>query len=82
MPWYIVTLLGVGIATDAFFASGALPQLIFLVASFSLTQVLVPLLATESEDRFGLDAWSLFLGISAVFCVMSVILFVTAAFWV
>ncbi|HEX3227865.1 MAG TPA: hypothetical protein VHQ95_02805, partial [Pyrinomonadaceae bacterium] len=43
MPWYVVTRLGVGIETDAFFASGALPQLIFLVASFSLTQVLVPL---------------------------------------
>ena len=48
MPWYIVTRLGVGFATDAFFASGALPQLIFLVASFSLTQVLVPLL--EQHD--------------------------------
>jgi putative peptidoglycan lipid II flippase len=82
MPWYIVTRLGVGIATDAFFASGALPQLIFLVASFSLTQVLVPLLATESEDHFRRDAWSLFLGISAIFCVVSAILFVTATFWV
>ena len=48
MPWYVVTRLGVGVETDAFFASGALPQLIFLVASFSLTQVLVPLLAPLS----------------------------------
>src|ERR1043166_5122610 len=82
MPWYIVTRLGVGIETDAFFASAALPQLIFLVASFSLTQVLVPLLATESEDNFRRDAWSLFLGISAIFCVIAAILFVTAASWV
>src|SRR5438045_8741398 len=82
MPWYIVTRLGVGIATDAFFASGALPQLIFMVASFSLTQVLVPLLATESEDNFRRDAWSLFIGISAIFCVIAAILFVTATFWV
>lgn len=82
MPWFIVTRLGVGIATDAFFASGALPQLIFLVASFSLTQVLVPLLATESEENFRRDAWSLFLGISGIFTVAAAILFVTASFWV
>jgi len=82
MPWYIVTRLGIGIATDAFFASGALPQLIFLVASFSLTQVLVPLLATESEDNFRRDAWSLFLGISAIFCIIAAVLFVTTSYWV
>ena len=82
MPWYIVTRLGVGSETDAFFASGALPQLVYLVASFSLTQVLVPLLATESGDNFRRDAWTLFLGINGIFCVLAVILFVTAALWV
>lgn len=82
MPWYIVTRLGVGIETDAFFAAAALPQLVFLVASFSLSQVLVPLLATESEDNFRRDAWSLFLGIGAIFCVIAAILFVTAPAWV
>ena len=82
MPWYIVTRLGVGIQTDAFFASGALPQLIFLVASFSLTQTLVPLLATESEHNFRRDAWTLFLGVNGVFCVMALVLFVSAPLWV
>jgi len=82
MPWYVVTRLGVGIETDAFFASGALPQLIFLVASFSLTQVLVPLLATEAEKTFQRDAWAFFLGVSAFFSVLAVVLFVTAKFWV
>src|SRR5438105_1207122 len=82
MPWYIVTRLGVGIETDAFFASGALPQLIFLVASFSLSQVLVPLLATESEHNFRRDAWGFFLAIGALFCLIAVILFVSASYWV
>jgi putative peptidoglycan lipid II flippase len=82
MPWYIVTRLGVGIQTDAFFASGALPQLIFLVASFSISQTLVPLLATESEETFRRDAWALFLGISGIFSVLAAILFVTASLWV
>jgi putative peptidoglycan lipid II flippase len=82
MPWYVVTRLGVGIETDAFFASGALPQIIFLVASFSLTQVLVPLLATEDEKTFQRDAWGFFLGVSAFFSVVAVVLFVTAGYWV
>ena len=82
MPWYIVTRLGVGIETDAFFASGALPQLIFLVASFSLTQVLVPLLATEDERNFQRDAWGFFLGVSGFFCLTAAILFLTADYWV
>jgi putative peptidoglycan lipid II flippase len=82
MPWYIVTRLGVGIETDAFFASAALPQLVFLVASFSLTQVLVPLLATESDNNFRRDAWTLFVGVSGIFCVIALVLFVAARYWV
>src|SRR5207253_9927 len=82
MPWYIVTRLGVGIQTDAFFASGALPQLIFLVASLSLTQVLVPLLATEDEKTFRRDAWGFFLGVTGFFSLLAVVLFVLAGYWV
>ena len=82
MPWYIVTRFGVGTETDAFFASAALPQLVFLVASFSLTQVIVPLLATESDDNFRRDAWTLFVGVSGIFCVIALILFVVARYWV
>jgi len=82
MPWYVVTQLGVGIQTDAFFASGALPQLIFLVASFSLTQVLVPLLATEDEETFQRDAWGFFLSVTGVFTLLAAVLFVLAGYWV
>jgi putative peptidoglycan lipid II flippase len=82
MPWYIVTRLGIGPETDAFFASGALPQLIFLVSSFSLTQVLVPLLATEDEKTFRRDSWAFFLGVSAFFVLLALILFATMGFWV
>jgi peptidoglycan biosynthesis protein MviN/MurJ (putative lipid II flippase) len=82
MPWYVVTHLGVGIETDAFFASGALPQLIFLVASFSLTQVLVPLLATEDEKTFRRDAWGFFLGVTGFFSLLAAVLFGFAGYWV
>src|SRR5262249_49168894 len=82
MPWYVVTRLGIGLETDAFFASGALPQLIFLVTSVSLTQVLVPLLATQDERTFRRDSWSFFLGVSGVFVILAVVLFATTHFWV
>lgn len=82
MPWYVVTHLGVGFQTDAFFASGALPQLIFLVASFSLTQVLVPLLATEDEETFRRDAWGFFLGVTGLFTLLAAVLFALAGLWV
>jgi putative peptidoglycan lipid II flippase len=82
MPWYVVTQLGVGIPTDAFFASGALPQLIFLVASFSLTQVLVPLLATEDEKTFQRDAWGFFLAVTGAVTLLGVVLFGLANYWV
>jgi putative peptidoglycan lipid II flippase len=82
MPWYVVTRMGVGVQTDAFFASGALSQLIFLVVSVSLIQVIVPLLATEDEETFQRDAWGLFLAILGVFVLLAAGLFVTAPYWV
>jgi putative peptidoglycan lipid II flippase len=66
IQWYVITELGVGIETDALFAGMALPQLILIVVSLSLTHVLVPLLATEDEETFRRDAWGFFLGISAL----------------
>jgi putative peptidoglycan lipid II flippase len=82
IPWYVVTRLGVGIETDSYFASGALPQLIFLVVSFSLAQVLVPLLATEDEATFRRDAWAFFISVSALFSLLALLLYVTAGYWV
>ncbi len=82
IPWYVVTHLGVGIETDAFFASGALPQLIFVLVSFSVGHVLIPLLATEDEETFRRDAWGFFLGVSAIFSLLAVGLFLTAGYWV
>jgi peptidoglycan biosynthesis protein MviN/MurJ (putative lipid II flippase) len=82
MPWYVITRFGVGIETDAFFASGALPQIAFLVVSSSLAHVLVPLLATEDDKTFHRDAWGFFLGITAIFSLLALGLFMTAGFWV
>ena len=82
MPWYVVTRLGVGIETDSLFASGALPQLVFLVVSFSLMQVLVPLLATQDEAGFHRDAWGFFLAVTVLSSLLAIALGVTAPYWV
>lgn len=81
-PWYIVTRLGIGIESDSFFASGALPQLVFWVVSFSLLPVLVPVLATGEESTFRRDAWGFFVGVSAFFTLLCLLLFITANQWV
>lgn len=80
--WYVITQLGVGIETDALFAGMAVPQLILMVVSTSLTHVLVPLLATEDELTFARNAWGFFLGISGIFTALAVVLFISATFWV
>ena len=80
--WYVITQLGVGLETDALFAGMAVPQLILLVVSGSLTHVLVPLLATEDSATFRQNAWGFFLGISGIFTVLAILLYVTAAYWV
>ena len=41
--WYVLTQLGPGMETDAFFAGMTLPQLVLAVISGSLMHVLVPL---------------------------------------
>lgn len=81
-PWYVATHLGVGIETDSFFASGALPQLVFLVVSFSLTQVLVPILSPEDDKTFRRDAWGFFLAITGFFTLLAILLWLTAGLWV
>lgn len=82
VPWYIVTRLGVGVETDAFFASSALPQLVFLLVSGLLAYILVPLLATEEEEAFQRDAWSFFLGVTLFFSLLAVALLATVQLWV
>src|SRR6185312_13741443 len=80
--WYVITQLGVGIETDALFAGLAIPQLILTVVSTSLTHVLVPLLATEAAGEFRRNSWGFFLGISGVFTIIALVLYLTAGLWV
>lgn len=81
MPWYVVTRLGVGVETDAFFASGILPQLGFYVVGTALLQVLVPLLVPKDQVTLHRDAWALLLIFAGLFGLIGLILFATASYW-
>ncbi|HEV2707312.1 MAG TPA: lipid II flippase MurJ [Pyrinomonadaceae bacterium] len=80
--WYIVTRTGINFETDAFFASGALPQLTFLFLSTTLLPVLVPLLATRNAQRLREDAWVFFLLVTTLFGLVGLLLYVSCSVWV
>jgi peptidoglycan biosynthesis protein MviN/MurJ (putative lipid II flippase) len=82
MIWYVVTSIGVNVETDAFFASGALPQFVFIVLSATLLPVLVPLLTTRDAEHFSADAWSFFTLTAALFTLIAVVLYAASAVWV
>jgi putative peptidoglycan lipid II flippase len=80
--WYILTQLGAGMDTDALFAGMTLPQLVLTVISGSLMHVLVPVLAGEDEDHLHQDAWGFFILVGGLFGSLSIILYLTAPWWI
>ena len=82
MTWYVVSHMGVGVQTDAFFASAVIPQFAFMLLTTTLLPVLVPLLATRAEPEFSDDVWSFFSLTGAIFVVLAVVLYLSANAWV
>lgn len=80
--WYVVTMFGAGGVTDALVAAMVLPQLVLAIFSNSLTQVLVPLLATRDGDDLRNVAWGFALGVGGLFGALSLVLIATAPCWV
>jgi peptidoglycan biosynthesis protein MviN/MurJ (putative lipid II flippase) len=80
--WYIVARTGLNVETDAFFASGALPQLTYLLLSATLLPVLVPLLATRDAESLREDAWAFFLLVTGLFGALGALLYATCWLWV
>jgi putative peptidoglycan lipid II flippase len=54
----LLTTLGAGAATDVYFASLILPQVLFAVATNASGAVVVPVLATAAQDEYRKAAWS------------------------
>ncbi|HEY9282130.1 MAG TPA: lipid II flippase MurJ [Pyrinomonadaceae bacterium] len=82
VPWYVVTKIGANAETDAFFASSAPPQFIFLIISSTFAPILVPLFATSDEESFLNDARTFFLAVTVFFCLLAVVLLIAAEVWV
>ena len=82
IQWYVVTRLGVGVATDALFAGMAVPQLGLAVVSVALMNVLVPLLAGSSEATQRDAAWSFLVAIAGGSALLVALFGVTAPIWI
>jgi putative peptidoglycan lipid II flippase len=80
--WYILAVLGAGSQSDALFASMVLPQLILNVVSGSLSFVLVPMLATIDAHKFNGETSNFLAAFGILFCVVALLLFLTAQYWV
>jgi putative peptidoglycan lipid II flippase len=81
IQWLVIVLLRPGRVTDAFFASLAVPHVILAVISGSLVYVLVPLLSGEEEEKSRRDAWTLWVGVTALFSLVALLLGVSSSFW-
>src|SRR4030095_15873350 len=82
MSWYVVAWFGVGAETDALFASTAIPQVTFNLLVATLLPVLVPIFATQEDEHFRKEVWSLFSLICTIFIFIALILYLSTAIWV
>jgi peptidoglycan biosynthesis protein MviN/MurJ (putative lipid II flippase) len=79
---YVIIHLGVGIETDALFASMTVPQLVLVVISSSLMHVLVPFFSGVNEIQLRRDAWGFLVVVGGLFGILAIILYAMAPFWV
>jgi putative peptidoglycan lipid II flippase len=80
--WYVVTRLGIGIESDALFASIAVPQMVLAVATASFVSVLVPIFATRDAEAFRRDSWTVLLVITGLFTALALVLEISAGWFV
>ena len=80
--WYVITLLGAGAETDALFGAMVVPQVVLAVVSGSLSQVLVPLLASMGPDDIRREGWNFFQAAGLLFTAAAVVLAMAAPVWV
>lgn len=79
--WYVVTSLGAGNQTDAFFASFAVPQFIVAVVGGAITNSLVPVFAGEDPASLRGDGWAFFLIITSTLTVVALVAAITTSVW-
>lgn len=80
--WYLISQLGAGAMTDAFFAAVTVPQLVLMVVTGSLTNVLIPYFSGETAARIARDTWRLAILVGGLFSLIAALLAITASWWV
>ena len=82
IQWYTVVSLGAGTDTDALYAGTTLLQIFSVVVMDPLSFVLVPLLSAREERERRLVAWPLFLGVGALFALVTLVMYGAAPYLV
>ena len=82
--WSVVTHLGIGMESDAFFAAMIVPQLLLVLATSSLLHVLVPLLTTQKSDseEQRRELSGILLAVTGAALVITATLYLGSRFWV
>lgn len=80
--WYFLRRIGPGLETDALYAGMMLPQLVLIVLTGSLIQVLVPLLAVQNDDSYTQSVWTFMHVVALGFGGLVLLAWVTAGWWV
>ncbi len=80
--WYFLRSLGPGLQTDALYAGMMMPQLVLVVLTGSVIQVLVPLLAVQSDDDYTQSVWTFVHLVTLGFGGLVFLAWITAVWWV
>jgi putative peptidoglycan lipid II flippase len=80
--WYFLRRIGPGLETDALYAGMMIPQLVLLVLTGSLIQVLVPLLAVQSDESYTQSVWTFMHVVTFGFGGLVLLAWITAGWWV
>src|SRR5215211_2631371 len=80
--WYFLRRIGPGVETDALYAGMMVPQLVLIVLTGALIQVLVPLLAVQSDDNYTQSVWTFVHVVGLGFGGLVLVAWLTAGSWV
>lgn len=80
--WYILTVIGPGAETDAFFAATAVPEMFLTVVTAAIPGVLIPFLAVQCREGMQEQSWCLLQAIGGLSSILAILLVSTASFWV
>lgn len=80
IQWYTIARLGAGSQTDALYAGSSLLQVCSAVVLDQVSFVLVPLLAARDDRERAVLGWPLFIGIGALFTLVTLLLYAVAPY--